>query len=150
MSTNLASAATGSRRDRERREFSRECVDFFAETVQVFGVPKSVGQIYGLLFASAEPLSFSNIVEQLTISKGSASQGLQLLRSLGAIHDAGAIKDAERRRREASDGASRRVTYVPELRLRRLVSGVLGERVAPLATGGQERLARLRTLAAAP
>ena len=54
--------------------FARECAQFFEETVRLFGVPPSVGQIYGLLYASPEPLSFTDIVERLEISKGSASQ----------------------------------------------------------------------------
>lgn len=148
--------------------FASECISFFAETVQIFGVPKSVGQIYGLLYASPEPLSFSDIVVQLEISKGSASQGLQLLRSLGAIRVAAArfapgIGD---RRLKVSglkckDGpsalaphplpgdvdASRRVAYEPELSLRKLVSGVLHERVTPLSAAGADRLKRLRELA---
>jgi HTH-type transcriptional regulator, glycine betaine synthesis regulator len=132
-------------------------VAFFSEVVQVFGVPKSLGQIYGLLYATPEPLSFSDIVERLEISKGSASQGLQLLRSLGAIRVV-----------EQSDGckpslshlhfhspshihsqtnASRRVAYEPELSLRRLVSGVLQERITPLAAAGVDRISRLRAFA---
>jgi len=128
-------------------DFERECVDFFAEVVQVAGVAKSVGQIYGLLYASPEPLSFSDIVERLQISKGSASQGLRLLRSLGAInvarpplptqwsHDSGA--EAEMLRRDY---------YEPELSLRKLVGGVLRERVAPLTATAADRLDRLRGL----
>jgi hypothetical protein len=42
---------------------------------------------------------------------------------------------------------SRRDYYEPELGLRRLVSGILQERVTPLATAGVGRLARLRELA---
>ena len=61
-------------------------MDMFADIVSALGIPKSIGQIYGLLYASATPLSFSDIVERLEISKGSVSQGLQLLRSLGAIN----------------------------------------------------------------
>lgn len=148
--------------------FSRECVAFFAEAVQVFGVPKSVGQIYGLLFASPEPLSFSDIAGCLAISKGSASQGLQLLRSLGAIKvvdaplwilRATAMAKSGRTDPEAharrfapasgSDwGAPRRGYYEPELGLRRLIGGVLRERVVPLAAAGKERIRRLRELAA--
>jgi DNA-binding transcriptional regulator GbsR (MarR family) len=109
-------------------------VDFFAEVVQVFGVPPSVGQIYGLLYASPQPLSFSDIVERLEISKGSASQGLQFLRSLGAV------------RLVESDGP-RREYFEPELSLRQLVSGVLRERVAPLAATGVDRIVHLRELA---
>jgi hypothetical protein len=54
-------------------EFERECVAFFAGVVGVLGVPPSVGQIYGLLFASPEPLSFTDILEVLNASKGSVS-----------------------------------------------------------------------------
>jgi DNA-binding transcriptional regulator GbsR (MarR family) len=112
-------------------------VAFFAEIVQLFGIPKSVGQIYGLLYASYQPLGFTSIVERLEISKGSASQGLQLLRSLGAINEA-----------EAKDGTARGVAYEAELSLRQLVTGVLQERLAPLASAGAQRLKRLKDLAA--
>ena len=109
---------------------------FFAEIVQLFGLPKSVGQIYGLLYVSPEPLGFSGIVERLDISKGSASQGLQLLRTLGAINEA-----------EQKDGTARGVAYEVELSLRQLVTGVLQERLAPLASAGAQRLKRLKDLA---
>src|SRR5664279_941808 len=112
-------------------DFQTECATFFSEVVQVFGVPKSVGQIYGLLYASPEPLSFSDIVERLDISKGSASQGLQLLRSLGAIRVADELDGRENSHfhlhPHSGSEASRRIAYAPELSLRRLVSGVLQE-----------------------
>ena len=118
-------------------EFSRECVEFFGGAVQLFGlVPPSVGQIYGLLYASPEPLSFSNIFERLGVSKGSASQGLNLLRSLGAVHTVAPI-----------DTNGRREFPPPELSLRRLLRGILDERVSPLAGKSAGRLARLRQLA---
>ncbi len=114
-------------------EFERGCVEFFADVVQVLGVPSSVGQIYGLLFASLRPQSFTDIVERLAISKGSASQGLQLLRSLGAVQS-------------MNVAGSRRELFVPELGLRKLVSGVLREKVEPMMAGGG-RLYRLRACA---
>jgi len=135
-------------------EFARECIKLFAEVVQVFGVPKSVGQIYGLLFASPAPLSFSDIVERLDISKGSASQGLKLLRSLGAVNVVRPLSLAPRPSRLAHNAPvvsivepSRREYFEPELGLRRLVNGVLQERVTPLATTGGNRLSHLRELA---
>jgi DNA-binding transcriptional ArsR family regulator len=129
-------------------DFERECMDFFAELAQALGVPKSAGQIYGLLYASPEPLSFSDIVERLEISKGSASQGLRLLRSLGAINVARPSFLMRRPRGSDSEAEmSRRDYYEPELSLRKLVSGVLRERVAPLAATGVGRLTRLRGLA---
>jgi hypothetical protein len=126
--------------------FERECVLFFSEIVQLFGVPKSVGQIYGLLYASPEPLSFSDIVERLDISKGSASQGLQLLRSLGAINVAMHPSPFSNPESEIQRSVARDY-FEPELSLRKLVGGVLSERLAPLATTGAERLNRLRELA---
>ncbi len=112
---------------------------FFADIVQVFGVSKSVGQIYGVLYASPEPLGFSDIVARLEISKGSASQGLQLLRSLGAIN--------ETEPTDKSSESQRAVRYEPELSLRQLVTGILRERIVPMANTGADRLKRLKALA---
>jgi HTH-type transcriptional regulator, glycine betaine synthesis regulator len=123
--------------------FERECVEFFAEVVHFFGVPKSVGQIYGLLYASPEALSFSDIIERLDMSKGSASQGLQLLRALGAIYAAG----LDSQMLPLSSRLVGRISYKPELSLRRLLSGVLNERIAPMALTGSARIARMRELA---
>ncbi len=117
--------------------------------VQIFGIPKSLGQIYGLLYASPAPLSFSDIVERLDISKGSASQGLQLLRSLGAINLATGKGQGPGGKGQAlgSSDNPRREYFEPELSLRRLVSGILQERVAPMAATGVDRIRRLRELA---
>jgi DNA-binding transcriptional regulator GbsR (MarR family) len=130
----LASTANSLRRI-ENDAFARECVAFFGEAVQIFGVPPSVGQIYGLLYASDTPLSFSDIFGRLAISKGSASQGLNLLRSLGAVHSVVPV---------ATNG--HREYFSPELSLRKLLRGVLDERVGPLAGKYVERLDRLRAV----
>ena len=131
--------------------FELECALFFAEIAQLFGIPKSVGQIYGLLYASPRPLGLSAITEILAISKGSASQGLQLLRSLGAIHEAdpaSATSTFDLNRSGAlTPRASRGVAYEPELSLRQLVAGIMSERIAPLASAGADRLKHLRRLA---
>lgn len=126
--------------------FEHECVGFFAEIVQLFGVPKSVGQIYGLLYASPGPLGFTEILERLEISKGSVSQGLQLLRSLGAINEVARSSQISNSSSEIRREA-RGVAYEPELSLRQLVTGVLRERIAPMASTGTDRLKRLKELA---
>lgn len=125
-----------------QREFEHECCGMFGELVDVLGIPRSVGQIYGALFASPRPLSFSDVVERLEISKGSASQGLQLLRSLGAINIS-----SEQRTTASSQPTPRAITYEPELSLRQLMTGVLRERLAPLAAPNAKRLSRLTELA---
>ena len=58
-----------------------EAIDLFISFVRLLGMPKSVGEIYGLLFASAEPLALDALMQRLYMSKGAASQGLKVLRS---------------------------------------------------------------------
>jgi DNA-binding transcriptional regulator GbsR (MarR family) len=115
-----------------------EFVDLFVGLARSVKAPKSLGEIYALLFASAEPLTFDTIVRKLAMSRGSASQGLRLLRSFGAVKATYVAGD-------------RRDHFVAETELRKLVSGFLRERIAPALEGGAERLERLTTaLAAGP
>ena len=60
-------------------------IDLFLHAANTFGLPKSYGQIYGLLFCRDQPLAMDEVMELLEISKGSASQGLRALRQLGAV-----------------------------------------------------------------
>lgn len=124
-------------------EFEHECIQLFSDFVQVLGLPRSAGQIYGLLFASPSPMCFSDIVERLEISKGSASQGLRLLRTLGAIKLVIPVGGQTGERNIMSG----RDYYEPELSLRELVSGVLQERIVPMTITGSDHFARLRLLA---
>lgn len=52
---------------------------------QLLGLPRSTGQIYGLLYLSLDSLSLDDMVELLGISKASASLGTRQLASWGAI-----------------------------------------------------------------
>jgi DNA-binding transcriptional regulator GbsR (MarR family) len=107
-----------------------EFVDLFVGLARSVKAPKSLGEIYALLYASPEPLTFDTIVRRLSISRGSASQGLRLLRSFGAV-------------KATYMAGDRRDHFVPETELRKLVSGFLRERIAPALEGGGERLERL-------
>lgn len=112
-----------------------EAVDLFVGLAQVVGLPKSIGQIYGLLYISSVPLSLDDLVERLDISKGSASQGLKFLRSTGAV--------------QVCDNHSARCDhYEAETGLRALASGFLKEQIEPHLESGEDRLARLKRLAA--
>lgn len=145
----MSPPVTAASKSGDQAEFVRECTEFFAEVVQFMGVPKSVGQIYGILYATPAPLSFSDIVERLEISKGSASQGLQFLRSLGAVHQLPPGKVAPATGGQPAARAQMREYYEPELSLRKLVSGILREKVAPLATSGSRQMTRIKELAEA-
>lgn len=107
-----------------------EFVDLFVGLARSVKAPKSLGEIYALLYASPAPLTFDTIVRRLSISRGSASQGLRLLRSFGAVKATYVAGD-------------RRDHFVAETELRKLVSGFLRERIAPALEGGAERLGRL-------
>jgi len=107
-----------------------EFVNLFVGLARSVKAPKSLGEIYALLFASPQPLTFETIVRRLSMSRGSASQGLRLLRSLGAVKATYVAGD-------------RRDHFVAETELRRLASGFLRERIAPTLEAVAERLERL-------
>ena len=113
-----------------------EAVDLFVGLAQVVGLPKSIGQIYGLLYISTVTLSLDDIAGRLDISKGSASQGLKFLRSTGAV-------------RLCDEHGSRCDHYEAETGLRTLATGFLKEQIEPHLESGEDRLVRLKRLATA-
>jgi HTH-type transcriptional regulator, glycine betaine synthesis regulator len=110
-----------------------EVIEVFVSLVRILGIPKSVAEIYGLLFVSATPLALDAIMERLQISKGSVSQGLKLLRSLGAV-------------KPAYVGGDRRDHYIAETELKKLVAGFIRGEVQPKIESGEARLSRLQSL----
>jgi DNA-binding transcriptional regulator GbsR (MarR family) len=62
-----------------------EMVEACGRIGQVFGLPRSLGQIYGLLYLAPHPLSLDDIAELLGISKASASTGTRQLSAWGGI-----------------------------------------------------------------
>lgn len=110
-----------------------ESVEFFVSFVQVFGLPRSIGQIYGLLFVSARPLPMDEVVTRLGISKGSASQGLALLRSLGAVTSRPVPED-------------RREHFQADLNVSRIVTHFFENRLRPRLDHGEHRLSTMLDL----
>ena len=114
-------------------EWESAVIDLFLNAAQSVGLPKSLGQIYGLLFCRDESLSMADIMELLQISKGSASQGLRALKQLGAVNSVFAREDRKER-------------YFAEIRLRKLVSGFIREQGEPHLDKGLARLMNLGNL----
>ncbi len=108
-------------------------VDLFVHAVQAVGLPRSVGQIYGYLYAIEEPATMDDIKDILGISKGSTSQGLKMLRQFGAVRSVFVL-------------GTRREHFVAENSLRRLVSGFISEVVEPHMTSGSARLEHIKSL----
>jgi DNA-binding transcriptional regulator GbsR (MarR family) len=115
--------------------FQRESVDLFVGAFAVLALPRSVGEIYGLLYSSREPLAFDDLVIRLELSKGSVSEGLRWLRSLGAVN-------------LVPVPGSRKDHFTAETSLRKLAGGYLRDRIEPYLSGGESRLSQLRKAAA--
>jgi len=110
-------------------------IDTFIRAVALVGLPRSIGEIYGLLYCSPEPLTFDAIEKRLGISRGSVSGGLKTLRQLGAIklhYAAGSRKDH----------------YLPELSMARLVRGFVADQFTPHLESSTERLDQIETFLA--
>ena len=110
-----------------------DMIDIFVRIARLFGVSKSVGEIYGLLFISTEPVTLDYIRAKLNLSSGSASQGLRLLRTLGAVHATYVAGD-------------RRDHFLAETGLRKITSGFLREKVVPDLVVHEAQLQRLTGL----
>ena len=106
-------------------------VGIFADLAELFGNPRSYGQIYGLLFARETPLTMEEVARRLDISQGSISQGLRQLEAFGAV-----VK-------EKPDG-SRQALYSAKLEMKLLISGFLKERVIPRLESTESRVEEIR------
>tara|TARA_Y100001934_G_scaffold281404_1_gene390971 strand:- start:1762 stop:2274 length:513 start_codon:yes stop_codon:yes gene_type:complete len=62
-----------------------ELIESAGHAAQVLGFPKSIGEIYGLLYLAPQPLSSPQICKVLSASKGGVSQGVRQLVALGFI-----------------------------------------------------------------
>ena len=107
-----------------------ESIDFFVRLMGVLGMPRSVGEIYGLLYFSEKPLSMDQISSRLEISIGSASQGLRTLKSLKAI-------------RSTYIAGDRRDHYLAETEFRRLFSSFIKDEIMPHLDSANDRISRM-------
>jgi DNA-binding transcriptional regulator GbsR (MarR family) len=114
-------------------ELEREVIELFIRMADILNLPRSVGEIYGLLFISSDPLCLDDCRIRLNISKGSTSQGLKILRSFGAI-------------RTVYIPGDRKDYYMAETSLRKIASGFAGEQIQPHVHSGKERIERIREL----
>jgi DNA-binding transcriptional regulator GbsR (MarR family) len=110
-----------------------EVIDLFVSIMRLIGLPRSLGEIYGLLFISTAPLNLDDLVSRLQISKGSASQGLKTLRQIGAVKVTYVPGD-------------RRDHFIAETELKRLAAGFINGQMLPHLETGKARLVRLREM----
>ena len=128
--TAAAALVRGQGRAPDAVAFDRALVDFFVQGAELLGAPRSVAAIYGIVFASPEPLCFADVEARLDISKGSVSQGLRVLREIGAV-------------KVVAGNGDRRDYFAPDLELRKLVVRFLDERLQRQLADGNQRLKQL-------
>lgn len=107
-----------------------EIIDLFVQISRALGQPRSLAEIYRLLFFSAHPLAMDELIDRLRLSRGSASQGLKCLRNLGAV-------------RMVYVPADRRVHYEAVAELRNLLTRFLRDQIVPQLETGQARPQRI-------
>lgn len=117
----------------ELRELDLEAIALFINFLRLIGLPKSIGEIYGLLFASAKPLATDDLMQRLQISAGAASQGLKLLKSLGAV-------------KVVYQPGDRRDHYTADIELSKFATAFLKEELQPRLERATERLRRMEQL----
>lgn len=126
MSAPLAAEVTQA----DLSELEVEAIEMFINFLKLMGLPKSVGEIYGLLFVAPKPLAMDEIIDRLDISLGAASQGLKLLRSFGAV-------------RVVYERGNRRDHYVADLELSRFATVFIKEELQPRMEMASERIRRM-------
>lgn len=114
-------------------ELEIEAIDLFISFMKLVGLPKSVGEIYGLLFVSESPLNSDEITEHLQISSGAASQGLKILRAFGAV-------------RAVYMPGDRRDHFVADLDLSTFAMAFLNDELKPRLENAAERIQRMENL----
>ena len=110
-----------------------EIISIFVRLADLLNLPKTVGEIYGLLFIAEEPMCLDDLMKKLKISKGSTSQGLKILRSFGAL-------------KKIYIHGDRKDYYLAEDSLRKIANGFANEQIKPHLESGSERLEYLREL----
>jgi len=111
-----------------------EAIELFINFLKLIGLPKSVGEIYGLLFVSSVPLSMEDLMGRLRISLGAASQGLKILRAVGAV-------------KVVYAPGERRDHYVADLELSKFAAAFIKEELTPRMDRALERVRRMEDLA---
>ncbi|MDF3130390.1 hypothetical protein P0Y35_14380 [Kiritimatiellaeota bacterium B1221] len=107
-----------------------EIIDLFVGIFDGFGLPKSTAMIYGTLYCAEDGMLQEEIAHRLQISAGSASQGLKMLQTLGAV------------KRQSPIG-QRHSYYSAERSMRRLMGNVVESQLQPKLRSGKERLQEL-------
>jgi DNA-binding transcriptional regulator GbsR (MarR family) len=114
-------------------DLESQVIELFVDLAEMIGYPRSVGQLFGMLYISAEPMSMESLTSRLAISKGSASQGLKVLRTLGAV-------------KTSYVPGRRRQHYGAEMSIRKITANFMRDQVGANLRNIGERLDAIENL----
>jgi len=87
----------------EDRALARErVIESMEQSAEVYGLSRSAGRIYGVLYFAVEPLSIPELVEETGYAKSTVSNVTRTLTRVGLVH------------RRSSEGGGRRVRFEAE------------------------------------
>lgn len=115
--TDMANPSTGVNGDLARRlqTVNTSLIEGLGQLAGYFGFSKVVGQLFGVLLLSPEPLSLDDLMSRLGISKASVSTNLRAMEHMGIVREAWVRDD-------------RRKYYRAENDLWRVLTNILGSR----------------------
>lgn len=79
-----------------------DVIESIERSAEVYGLSRSAGRVYGVLYFAEEPLSIPELVERTGYAKSTISNVTRKLTRIGMIH------------RRSSEGGGRRVRFSPE------------------------------------
>ncbi|RLM53449.1 MarR family transcriptional regulator [Halobellus sp. Atlit-31R] len=109
-------------------EARERVIESMEQSAEVYGLSRSAGRIYGVLYFAEEPLSIPTLVDETGYAKSTVSNVTRKLSRLGLVH------------RRSSDGGGRRVRFEAERELWFVVQDVFQQYVQ------REIQASIRTL----
>lgn len=77
-------------------------IESMEQSAEVYGLSRSAGRIYGVLYFAADPLSIPELVDETGYAKSTVSNVTRTLSRIGLIH------------RKSSEGGGRRVRFEAE------------------------------------
>jgi DNA-binding transcriptional regulator GbsR (MarR family) len=96
----------------------RDVIESMERSAEVYGLSRSAGRVYGVLYFASGPLSIPELVEETGYAKSTISNVTRKLTRIGLI------------RRRSSGGGGRRVQFEPETDLWFVVQDVFQQYVA--------------------
>ncbi len=88
--------------DDETAVVREDVIESIERSAEVYGLSRSAGRVYGVLYFADEPLSIPELVEETGYAKSTISNVTRKLTRTGMIH------------RRSSEGGGRRVRFAPE------------------------------------